>query len=248
MSYPKYENKHRQEQLITAEDFIEWKKYSAIKAPSKYVIVYYPYVLQHLKKKFPLKRIPVNRLMTIYAYKDVGVIRMTGIGSPNAATCLEEIIAMGGKTFLNIGSAGGLHDFGVYVAKKALRDEGTSYHYIAHGDYTYPDNGLTENFMKFLDGAGINHQQGATWTIDAPYKETRAEIQRYKKLGIDTVEMEASALFAVAKVRNVKLAAAFVISDVIGKDVWDPQFDKKHVRQKLKALSEQGMYFLLKYK
>jgi len=58
--------------------------------------------------------------------------------------------------------------------------------------------------------------------------------------------MEASALFAVAKIRNVKIAAAFVVSDVLGEEKWDPQFDSKHVKQKLNKLLDVAVECLLK--
>ena len=55
------------------------------------------------------------------------------------------------------------------------------------------------------------------------------------------MEMESSALFTVARVRKVKIAAAFVVSDVLGDEKWDPQFDAKHVNQKLNQLFDVAM-------
>ncbi|MFH1173741.1 MAG: nucleoside phosphorylase [archaeon] len=245
MAYPKFADKHNEEQLITAGEFLKWKKLSKANAPKKYVFVYYSYILKYLRRKLHLHKVAcINRLLTIYERNGVGVLCMTGIGAPHATTCMEEIIALGGRTFLNIGAAGGLHDFGAYLCRRALRDEGTSYHYIAHGDYTFPDAQLTKQFGTFLTKNEFAFKKGTTWTIDAPYKETKAEIHRYKRQGIDTVDMEASALFAVAKVRKVKIASAFVVSDVVGKEQWDPQFDKGHVRQQLKTLAELAVKFL----
>lgn len=171
---------------------------------------------------------------------------MTGIGSPHAATVFEELIALGGKEFLNIGSAGGLSDFGIFLCQKAIRDEGTSYHYLPHGEFTHPNKNLTRKLEKQLIKSKVEFQKAPTWTIDAPYRETIAEIKHYKKTGVKTVEMEASALFAVAKVRKVKIASAFVVSDILGEDKWDPQFNKKHVKQNLNKLFDVAVSCLLK--
>ena len=160
---------------------------------------------------------------------------MGGIGSPNAATVFEELIALGGKKFLNIGTAGGLHHEGIFLCNKALRDEGTSYHYIPHGKFTHPDKKLTEKLGKAIENKGLEYFEGTTWTIDAPYRETKAEIEHYAKKGISTVEMEASALFAVAKCRKVKIASAFVVSDVLGKK-WKPKFNHHKIKKSLNLL------------
>ena len=95
---------------------------------------------------------------------------------------------------------------------------------------------MSKRFGKSIEKFGLDFEEGTTWTIDAPYRETKAEVQHYKKEGVKSVEMEASALFAVAQVRKVKIAAAFVISDLLGSDAWDPQFDKRHVKTKLYRL------------
>jgi uridine phosphorylase len=245
MAYPNYENKHLEESLFSAVDFIKWREYKKKKGPTKYLIIYYPYLLNYFKNKYHPKKIRLYRLLTVYQYKNMGVIQMTGIGGPNAATVLEEAIALGGKEFLNIGSAGGLHDFGIFLCDRAVRDEGTSHHYIAHGKYSYPDKKLTEKLGKYMKKQGLEFETATTWTIDAPYRETKAEIQHYKKEGVKTVEMEASALFAVAQVRKVKIASAFVISDVLGEKKWDPQFDAVEKKKKLKKLLDAAVNCLI---
>ena len=58
--------------------------------------------------------------------------------------------------------------------------------------------------------------------------------------------MESSALFTVAQIRKVKIASAFVVSDVLGEDKWDPQFDTKYVNQKLNQLFDVALECLLK--
>jgi len=247
MVYPQYKNKHAEAALFNPKDYVNWKKIkkSPVKKPTKYILIYYPRILKYFKSKFNAKKINYYRLITIHQFKDIGVVLMTGIGSPHATTVLEELIALGGKEFLNIGSAGGLQDFGVFLCDKAIRDEGTSHHYSAHSKYSYPDKTLTEKLKKSIIKQGLKFQQGTTWTIDAPYRETKTEVKHYKKQGVKTVEMEASALFAVAKLRKVKIAAAFVVSDILGEDKWDPNFDARHVKQNLNKLMDAAIDCLL---
>jgi len=144
-------------------------------------------------RKYKPKKIKLYSLLTIYVYGDIGLVRMTGIGAPNAVTVLEELIALGGKQFLNIGTSGGFNSKGIFVCNKALRDEGTSHHYLAQGDYIYPNKELTDKLKKTLTKENVSFFEGTTWTIDAPYRETKAEVEHYNKSGISTVEMEASA-------------------------------------------------------
>lgn len=239
MGYPNFKDKCFEEALFSPSDYVTWSKHtknaSGVK-PSKYILVYYPYLMNYFKRKYKPRVIKLWRLITIYQIGDVGLVQMTGIGAPNASTVLEELIALGGGEFINIGSCGGLNDFGIFLCKKALRDEGVSHHYLPRGKYTFPDSDLTSKFGQLLASQNIDFKRGVTWTIDAPYRETLSEIEKYRGQNISTVEMEASALFAVGKFRNVKVASCFVVSDILGKDKWDPQFDSKHVKDKLKLL------------
>ncbi len=145
-------------------------------------------------------------------------------------TILEELIALGGNYFLNVGTARGLKQRGVYLCTKAFRDEGTSYHYTQHGRCSYPDKALTLKLGTAIKETEMHFDEGATWTIDAPYRETKLEVNQYSALGVATVEMEVSALFAVAKYRKAKVAAVWVISDILG-NKWLFRFHRFHVRE-----------------
>src|SRR3989344_8118943 len=216
MVYPNFKDKHLEEALFHPIDFVNYKKWKG-KFPKKYILTYQKKAESYFIRKYKPKRKKLYSLLSILVYKDIGFVRMTGIGSPNATTIMEELVALGGKEFINIGTAGGLHHEGVFLCKKALRDEGTSHHYLKNGMFAYPDKNLTEKISKVLKSKGMEYFQGTSWTIDAPYRETRAEVERYAKQGISTVEMEASALFAVAQYRKVKIASVFVVSDLLKK-------------------------------
>ena len=235
MAYPNFKNKHLEKELFSAIDYVsKYKKYKG-KLPKKYIFIYNNSALNYFKKKYKPKKIKIYSYLTVYNYRDTGLIKMAGIGAPHAVAIFEEVIALGGKQFINIGTAGGLHHEGIFICEKALRDEGTSYHYISHGAFSYPDKMLTKKLEKAMKKHKLKYFKGTTWTIDAPYRETIKEIEYYSKKGISLVEMEASALFAVAKVRKVKIASAFVVSDIL-KRRWKPKFQTKIISTSLNKL------------
>ncbi|MFA5992698.1 MAG: nucleoside phosphorylase [Candidatus Pacearchaeota archaeon] len=247
MTYPKYKNKHLEEALFNAHDSGTVLKHKNMKLPKKYIFLYHHSVKNYLKRKYKPKKIVLSPIMIIYVWKDIGFVDMKGIGSPYAAGAIENLIALGGKKFLNVGVAGGLHSWGFYLCTKALRDEGTSYHYLPHGKYVYPDKILTNNFGKTMDKAGISYLRAPTWTTDAFYRETKAEIVHYSKIGIKTVEMEAAALFSIAQVRKVKIASAFVVSDILG-EKWENKFGKWDLHHALNQLFDAAVECLKEVK
>ena len=217
---------------------MKYKKWSSKDFPSKIIITYQKRPLAYFKKKFKGKY-KVSKLTgdhKLLIHNDLGFIKMTGFGAPHAVATFEELIALGGKEFINIGSAGGLFTNGIFLCNKAVRDEGTSHHYIKDGVYSYPDNSLVNRLGKSLTKFSFDFSVGPTWTIDAPYRETKREIEHYKKNKVMTVDMEASALFAVAKLRKVKIASLFVVSDVLRNDKWEPQFHKFNYKRTLNKM------------
>jgi uridine phosphorylase len=152
-----------------------------------------------------------------------------GIGSPVAAMMLELLIAWGVKRFVSIGTAGGLQpDLQIgdlTICSGAVRDEGVSHHYLAENTLlATPSADLTRRFAEALISRRATPRHGPTWTTDAPFRETQAEIAHYQREGVLTVEMEAAALFAVAQHRGVEIASGFVVSDVLASERWQPKF------------------------
>jgi purine-nucleoside phosphorylase len=137
-----------------------------------------------------------------------------------------------------MGRAGGLSGYGTFLCKKAIRDEGTSYHYTPPSKYAYPDERLTKRLEDSLKENNIEFRKAINWTIDSIFRETKKEIEQYKNEGVTTVDMEASALFAVAGVREAKIAAAFVVSDVFFEGGWERGRDKLSVKKDLIKLTD----------
>jgi uridine phosphorylase len=163
-----------------------------------------------------------------------------GIGSPAAVAAMEELIAAGVKRIVSFGTAGAitpnlkLGDIG--VCSKALSDEGTSCHYELNSGFTYPEEKLTNMLFELLNGKIDNTYNVCTWTTDAPFQESVQSLKRNINLGIDTVEMEASALFTLGKFRNVEVASVFVIGDLLTENGWNPGFLKRKVQGNCRKL------------
>jgi len=165
----------------------------------------------------------------LYTFDDtdgrVGVLGDFGIGAPVTAMVMESAIAAGVEAVLSVGFAGCLDDsvgMGEFVVcERAIRDEGTSHHYRPSERYAEPSASLSKAMREtFPEPTHV----GPSWTTDAVYQETEAEIERYAAEGVLTVEMEAATVFTVAAHREVEAGAAFVASDYLGPDEWDPQF------------------------
>jgi len=158
----------------------------------------------------------------------IGVLAKFGVGAPVVVTLMEELTTFGVKKFISMGEAGTLQKTlkirDIVVCNRAIRDEGTSQHYLKHSKYAYASERMTREIEKALQKCGQKYIVGTSWTIDAPYRETTAEARQYQKEDVATVDMEASALFAVAKYRAVDIGAIFTISDSLAELKWNPKF------------------------
>ena len=164
-------------------------------------------------------------------------MKANGVGAPTAVMLLEELIAYGIKNFISLGAAGSLQPNllvgDLVLCHRALRDEGTSNHYKPYERFAHSSPQLSAALGKELIKAGIGFTEGSSWTTDAPYRETVAELIQYRSEGILTVEMEAAALFTVANYRGVHMASVFSISDVLSEAGWHQEY---HGRGKNKGL------------
>lgn len=155
-----------------------------------------------------------------------------GVGAPLAAGVIEELIARGCRAFVACGGAGVLvpdvtlgH---VIVPTSAVRDEGTSYHYLAPSRTVTPSPEAVAAIVATLERHGVPHVEGATWTTDAIYRETRGKMQRRVDEGCLTVEMESAAFFAVAAFRGVTFGQLLYAGDDLSGDAWDARGWDEH--------------------
>jgi uridine phosphorylase len=178
-----------------------------------------------------------------YLEEEGGAIALAGnfgVGSPAAAVMLEELIAFGARRFISVGTAGSLRDDlkpgSLVLCDSALRDEGTSYHYLPGGGLVYPSETLTARLRASLQARGLDFRKGPAWTTDAIYRETPSEVILHSGKGALVVEMEASALFAVARFRACLIAACFSVSDTLAELAWRPEFHAETTKEGLEAL------------
>jgi uridine phosphorylase len=152
-------------------------------------------------------------------------VAQAGVGAPLAAGWLDELITLGGRAFIAAGGAGvlvpGLVMGHVVIPTAALRDEGTSYHYLAASREVAPTADALEAILATLDAHGIPHVTGKTWTTDGIYRETRDKIRKRVAEGCLTVEMEAAAFFAVAQFRGVSFGQMLYAGDDLSGEAWD---------------------------
>lgn len=176
-----------------------------------------------------------------------------GVGAPLAAKYLELLIAQGCKYFISCGACGvldGTLEMGdLMIPVSAVRDEGTSFHYLPPGREVMPSplavKALEETLQKNLKPYTLTK----TWTTDGYYRETKNKIKKRFQEGCRVVEMEASAMFAVASYRNVHLAQILYSGDDISGDAWDNRgWDKNStLRNELTQMAGQACLRLRDY-
>ena len=128
------------------------------------------------------------------------------VGASFAVLVAEELFASGCELLISVTSAGQIVEMGnppyFVLIERALRDEGTSYHYLPPAEFGSIPRLLLEMLDDAFAGAVVPIRRGATWTTDAPFRETEAAIEHCKTLGIMGVEMEAADLYAFAEARQ----------------------------------------------
>ena len=143
------------------------------------------------------------------------------VGAAFAVLVAEELFACGCELLISVTSAGQLVELQpppyFIVIERALRDEGTSYHYVAPAEYSVADDALVRAAEKALSAAGIAIQAGGTWTTDAPFRETARAIDAARRAGLLAVEMEAAALYAFASARGKEVLCFAHVTNQMGR-------------------------------
>lgn len=147
----------------------------------------------------------------------VGFALVSGPGAPPMALALEELAAMGTKRVILVGFAKALQPDlqagSIVLCSRAIRGENTSFHYTAYSKYSYPDATINRVIAAELERGGIGFRKGSSWSTDAPFRVNPTQSHRFRREGVLTVEMEASALFAVARTLSMDAAALFSVSE-----------------------------------
>ena len=149
------------------------------------------------------------------------------LGAPACVGCFEDIVPMGAKRIILLGNCGVLdkriEDCGIIIPTRAIRDEGTSYHYAPASDYIDVNTKYIPLFQSILKEHGYPYVTGSTWTTDAFYRETRDKIARRKQMGAICVEMECAAMQAMCNFREVEFFQFLYAGDNLDHAHWDPR-------------------------
>jgi uridine phosphorylase len=211
--------------------YIAGRKAELGEMPAHVVLCYFQDVIEKVVREHDAR--PLARLHSEIGPNDVYLLKREvpialahpGVGAPLAAAFLEELIALGGRAFIAVGGAGALvpeltlgH---VIVPTAAIRDEGTSYHYLPASREVEPTSSVIAAIVATLTERDVPFVTGKSWTTDAIFRETRAKAARRIAEGCVCVEMEASACFAVARFRDVAFGQMLYAGDDLSGEIWD---------------------------
>jgi uridine phosphorylase len=221
--------------------------------PSHAVICFFAEVIQKVVHDFDSKVIFISRsemgehpIYEIKFQEKRLAFFHTGIGAPLAVGLMEEVIALGVKNFIACGGCGVL-DKTLSVGKlmlptSAIRDEGTSYHYLPPSREIEMDLEVEDVLSHVLQSHNLPFIKTKTWTTDAIYRETAQKVKQYKGEGCLAVEMEAAALMALARFRQVKFGQILYAGDSVMSEGWDGRawHSRKEIRENLFWLSAEA--------
>ncbi len=142
------------------------------------------------------------------------------VGGSFAVLAAEQLFASGCELLISVASAGQIIDVGpppyYILIERALRDEGTSYHYLPPANYVAADQALISLAADALAHVGGQLHVGDSWTTDAPFRETEESIANRRRAGILAVEMEAASLYAFAAARARPVVCLAHVSNQLG--------------------------------
>jgi uridine phosphorylase len=223
---------------------------SAIAIAPRCVLCFFEEVIARLDQKGSLRLVTHLRTTIgrhpIYEWRRDGqvvTLAHPGLGGPLVAIVLEELIALGCRAFVACGGAGLLDKQaatgGLVVPVSALRDEGTSYHYLPPSRDVVASLEAVRAIERTLAAAGVAFRLGKTWTTDAVYRETAGTIAARRAEGCLTVEMETAAMIAVAQFRGVPLGQILYGGDDVSGLQWDrrEEVDRTSIRERLAQLA-----------
>ncbi len=177
-------------------------------------------------------------------YKGMPVtVQTTGMGCPSLAIVVEELIQLGARTLVRVGTCGtvasGLAPGDLVVAVSSIPRDGTTATYL-HGEPYAPtaDFVVTRALVEAAEASGRRPAVGLIQTEDAFYATAPEDVPALATKGVLAVEMEASALFTLGALRGVRTGCALVASNAIG----DPRFvDPEVLNQAVDGMVETAL-------
>lgn len=161
--------------------------------------------------------------------REVGIIGRV-VGASFAVLVAEELFASGCQLLINLTSAGQITPIDeppyFVIIARSLRDEGTSYHYAPPSEFAEADPTLVRKAETALSQSGLHGVVGASWTTDAPFRETAEAIEAARGRGIFAVEMEAAALYTFARAAGAQVLCLAHVTNTMAQSGDD--FEKGH--------------------
>jgi uridine phosphorylase len=211
-----------------------------IEPPDTVVLCYSSALLAHVARRYASRAVRGlfgKALVLKRARRSTVVVGQFGVGAPATAVLVEDLVALGAGRFVAVGVAGGIATDrrvgDAVVVDSAIRDEGTSRHYLPPGFDVAASAAVVAELTQLLATGERRPVVGRTWTTDAPYRERRGDVRRHQENGVQTVEMEAAALFAVAAALGVSAGAVLVVADTLSGDGWRLDADSTFIERRL---------------
>lgn len=214
-----------------------------IKIPMRVYLAMDQMIEEFIKRGVVYKsNIPLGGILYLFnENKNIGLIK-SKMCSPAIAIQAEDLVAGGVKELIHLGYAGGIKgDLNIgqlVITNGAYNDTGVAKLYGYDDHVLYSDKSLTTEIKKELIELNLNIIEGLHWTTDAGYHETWEEVKKYRSKNALCVEMEAVGLFTIAKYRNVKATAIYVISDVIDDNGWHVGWSGELIDKSVSSLVE----------
>ncbi len=258
--------------VFSAKDYFKYKSevegHTLPEIPKKCILCFEKSFIDYAKDSFSCKELVWFRKdLTLHLIKSKSdkenlseeftsdnsiLIVNVSYGAPFASIAVEELIALGVTDFIVLGSAGTLQkDIGLgslVIAESAIREEGVSYHYLTPSKEVYASKKLLSKAISYVNNSepviAQNFKFGSSWTTDSFYRETISKTKQYQSEGVLTVDMESSALYAIAQFRKVDVLCMFFVSDSIANLKWDPHFHKTNSKETQKNMFDLAVKIL----
>jgi uridine phosphorylase len=210
-----------------------------LKTTTPYAL-YFPYdsrkkIISQKLNELALKKIDLD-FTFIYALPH-WMVMYQGIGAPVAGMGLECLIHSGVKTIILLGVCGSLNpddQIGkAIVVTQAFSQEGTSPHYFPERREFQSSNKLNTRLKNFLRQNDLAFKSGRIVSTDAPYRETPSWIKDQQLKGISYVDMETSAVLAIAQYYQIEATALHLVSDIVTPEKWQPGFHSSQLEEKI---------------
>ncbi len=238
MSFPNHSPTYDAPSLLTAAAQLRGKQLPP--APPWLIFCPQASLLRHAVKQWRGKRVPGffgETYLLRKSERQVAVAGGFGVGAPVVGVLVEAFAVWGVSRFVWLGIAGGLQPEltigDLVLVETAVRDEGTSHHYLPSTPTVAADTPLTNIVQTSIAKEKLSCQKGTTWSTDAPYRETAAAVAHYQQQGVQTVEMEVAALLAVARYCQREAAALLAVSDSLAGGTWQTAVSRQLPEQRL---------------